>query len=568
MVIKENMARSHNLLLPRSDYFKWVRAAQKYALHFGVGITPDPAKAGEKEVVSVVALPNGYPLEGDITEWLGVRFPDLLLDMIEVGTPERLSEVLAERVALDQPYRTLVGEKSSSDAVTRFPHDRLYLFWPTDYPTILQPFGANAELYVQYGLPGHEGIDIRAPHGTNIYACADGEVYLVEDGHNQHNYGVQVRIRHAQGYRTIYAHLDEVLVSVGDHVNARQLIGRADSTGNSTGNHLHLTLKKDNATAESITDYPLDIIDPTPYLVYKHQEAAVLAALGITKDTGSLDSYPWTQPCLVGVNSREGGSMQEVDYRIITDANIEAVKISAQTPAATITQLRRINPDMFILAGMQPSDPAAVLSPQAWVNELHSAFLTFYNLGIRYFQIHEMPNLGQFGWRKSWSSGESFGNWWLRVADILKRDFPEARLGFPGVSSGGHVPGQRLDAGVFLDGADRAMFQADWLGVNCFWNSEAEMNTSTHGRFYEFLRERYPNKLLFITGFGNTNAYTNPVVKGREYVKYYQQLRTTPGVGAAFAQVISSASRYPSMVWRSEAGVANAIAAQVGRREI
>jgi hypothetical protein len=270
----------------------------------------------------------------------------------------------------------------------------------------------------------------------------------------------------------------------------------------------------------------------------------------------------------VGVNSREGGSMQEVDYQIIEDANIEAVKLTASTSATAITRLRRINPDIFLMAGMQPADPGAILSPQAWVNELHGAFLTFYNLGIRYFQIHETPNLQQYGWRKSWSSGESFGRWWLRVAEIIKGDFPEARLGFPGVSVGGHVPGQRLDSEVFLDGADRAMFQADWLGVNCFWSSEAEMNIPSHGRFYTYLRERYPNKLLFITRFGNLNTYTNPVVKGREYVKYYQQLCNTPGIGAGFAQVISSASRYPSMVWRSEEGQPNAIVSQVGGREI
>lgn len=561
------MGKTHILLLPRSDYFKWVRAAQKYALHFGVGITPDPAKVGEKDVVTIALPPNGYPQEGDIALWLEQHFPDVQLDVIEVDTPDSFAELMAERVTKDRPYMSLAGGKSGQDVVGRIPKDRLYLFWPTDYPTILQPFGANPELYVPYGLPGHEGVDIRAPYRTNIYACADGEVYLVEDGHNEHNYGKQVRIRHPQGYRTIYAHLDEVLVSVGDQVKARHLIGRADSTGNSTGNHLHLTLKKDHASANGETDYPLDIIDPTPYLVYKHQEAGVLVALGLSAETGTLESYPWTQPCLIGVNGREGGSMQEVDFSALEQARIEAVQISAQTPSSTIARLRQINPDMFLLAGMQAAQTNAVLTPQAWVDELHSAFHNFYNLGIRYFQIHQMPNLQQFGWRKSWTSGESFGNWWLRVVALLKAEFPEARLGFPGVSGGGHVPGQRLDAEVFLDGADRAMFRADWIGVNCYWSSEAEMNTPSHGKFYTLLRERYPNKLLFITGFGNINAFTNPIVKGREYVKYYQQLRTTPGVGAAFAQLISSSGGYPALVWRTEDGAPTAIVSQVGGRE-
>lgn len=560
------MAKSHILLLPRNDYFKWVRAVQKYALHFGVGITPDPVKAGEKDVISVAKAPNSYPHEGDIVSWLQLHHPKVLLDVIEVDSPEKLTEVLESRVSSDKPYSSLMGAKSGEDVRSRIPKDRLYLFWPTDYPTILQPFGANPELYAPYGLPGHEGVDIRAPYRTNVYACADGEVYLVEDGTNEHNYGKHVRIRHAQGYRTIYAHLDEVLVSVGDQVKARHLIGRADSTGNSTGNHLHLTLKKDNATANGDTDYPVDIIDPTPYLVFKHREAAVLAALGLSAELSSLESFPWTRNCLVGVNSREGGSMQEVDFSVVEQAKMEAVQIYAQTPSSTITRLREINPDMFLLAGMCTSATDAVLSPQVWVNEMHNSFRNLYNQGIRYFQIHRMPNLQQYGWRKSWTSGESFGGWWLRVVELLKGYFPEARLGFPPVSVGGHVPGQRMDAEVFLDGADKAMFQADWIGVNGYWSSQAEMNADSHGRFYQVLRERYPNKLLFITGFGNMNTYTNPVVKGREYVKYYQQLREVPGIGAAFAQVISSAERYPALVWRSEDGTPNAIVEQVGAR--
>lgn len=560
------MTNSHILLLPRSDYFKWVRAVQKYALHFGVGITPDPVKAGEKGIVSIVVVSNGYPQEGDIVSWMQQYHPKARLDVLEVDSPEKLTELLESRVTGDKAYTTLVGAKSGKEVRSRLSKDRLYLFWPTDYPTILQPFGANPELYMSYGLPGHEGVDIRAPYRTNVYACADGEVYLVEDGTIEHNYGKQVRIRHAQGYRTIYAHLDEVLVSVGDQVKARHLIGRADSTGNSTGNHLHLTLKKDNATASGETDYPLDIIDPTPYLVFKHQEAAVLAALGLSTELGTLESFPWTRACLVGVNSRAGGSMQEVDFSVIEQTKMEAVQIYAQTPPRTVARLREINPDMFLLAGMWASTPDEVLTPQVWVNQLHNAFRNLYNQGVRYFQIHQTPNLQQFGWRKSWTSGESFGRWWLRVVDLLKADFPDARLGFPPVSAGGHVPGQRMDADVFLDGADKAMFQADWIAVNGYWSSEAEMNANTHGRFYEVLRERYPNKLLFITGFGNVNAFTNPVVKGREYVKYYQQLCEVPGIGAAFAQVVSSADGYPALVWRSEDGTPTAIVEQVGAR--
>jgi len=139
------------------------------------------------------------------------------------------------------------------------------LRWPTDYHKITQPFGVNPQNYAKYGLPGHEGLDIQAPYGSNVYACADGLIYFVGWGSA---YGNQIRIDHENNFKTIYAHLLKPLVKVGNRVREGQLIGYADSTGNSTGSHLHLTLKKNGATAAKETAYPNDIVDPTPYLYF------------------------------------------------------------------------------------------------------------------------------------------------------------------------------------------------------------------------------------------------------------------------------------------------------------
>ena len=142
--------------------------------------------------------------------------------------------------------------------------------WPTQYGTITQNFGENPQVYRRFGLPGHEGIDFMAPHGSEIYAVADGFVSDVRlDGsidpvHKP--YGNQIRIQHDDGYTTIYAHLTQVVVARGQFVKAKQLIGLADNTGNSDGSHLHLSLKKQGATAAGTTTYPYDLIDPAPFL--------------------------------------------------------------------------------------------------------------------------------------------------------------------------------------------------------------------------------------------------------------------------------------------------------------
>jgi murein DD-endopeptidase MepM/ murein hydrolase activator NlpD len=140
--------------------------------------------------------------------------------------------------------------------------DFVFEFWPTEHCVITQAFGSNPKFYADYGLPGHEGIDLRAPAGSAIYSVAPGTVRAVH-ANLSHPYGLHVRIDHADGYQTIYAHLTRSMVAAGDTVLGGQQIGVAGSTGNSTGAHLHLTLKQ----ADSQTPgYPPGVIDPWPYL--------------------------------------------------------------------------------------------------------------------------------------------------------------------------------------------------------------------------------------------------------------------------------------------------------------
>ena len=143
--------------------------------------------------------------------------------------------------------------------------DRLRLHWPVDSRVITQRFGENPRIYAKFNLPGHEGVDLRAPVGANVYACADGEVFRVRPN-DGNAYGLQVRIRHRAGareYRTVYGHLSQVLVSEDEQVVAGQRIALAGNTGHSFAAHLHLTLKLVGAKTPG---YPDGIIDPLPYM--------------------------------------------------------------------------------------------------------------------------------------------------------------------------------------------------------------------------------------------------------------------------------------------------------------
>lgn len=131
---------------------------------------------------------------------------------------------------------------------------------------ITQAFGVNPQNYDQFGLPGHEGLDLRAPTGAKIVSVASGVVSGVYDAGNK-GYGRNVRVDHQDGWQTIYAHLQAAAVVAGEHVKAEQLLGYADNTGNSSGSHLHLTLKhRGHVYTDSRGTWPSNIHDPTPFI--------------------------------------------------------------------------------------------------------------------------------------------------------------------------------------------------------------------------------------------------------------------------------------------------------------
>jgi murein DD-endopeptidase MepM/ murein hydrolase activator NlpD len=92
-----------------------------------------------------------------------------------------------------------------------------------------------------YG-PGHLGIDITAPEGSNVYAAGAGIVTQAQGGYN-YGYGNVVQIDHGNGYVTVYAHLSQINVSVCQSVGQGAVVGYSGNTGNSFGAHLHFEIR-------------------------------------------------------------------------------------------------------------------------------------------------------------------------------------------------------------------------------------------------------------------------------------------------------------------------------------
>lgn len=90
----------------------------------------------------------------------------------------------------------------------------------------------------------HRGIDIAAPSGTPVRAARSGTVVFA--GWSTQGYGNLVRVRHAGGAETWYAHFSSIAVSVGQYVDQGDVVGRVGSTGLSTGPHLHFELHENS----------------------------------------------------------------------------------------------------------------------------------------------------------------------------------------------------------------------------------------------------------------------------------------------------------------------------------
>jgi len=100
----------------------------------------------------------------------------------------------------------------------------------------------------------HSGIDIPAPKGTKAYACAPGTVVSV--GYNA-VFGNRVIVSHGNGYQTLYAHFSSIAVKENQQVTTDTVIGYVGSTGQSTGNHLHLSVRKNGSYVN-----PLNYVSP------------------------------------------------------------------------------------------------------------------------------------------------------------------------------------------------------------------------------------------------------------------------------------------------------------------
>jgi Peptidase family M23 len=181
---------------------------------------------------------------GESIEPIAPRYkttPPGLLTMLGLVLRDRLrvSQRLAMpcRAAMKQISATVSSSEIVRDVAIRQHTLRANRFrWPVHGP-VSSGFGRRG-----FGA-WHSGVDIQAAHGQPIRAAAAGTVLF---SGWQSSYGRVVKIAHAGGFTTVYAHNLKNSVKAGDRVQPGTVIGAVGQTGRATGDHLHFEVRRED----------------------------------------------------------------------------------------------------------------------------------------------------------------------------------------------------------------------------------------------------------------------------------------------------------------------------------
>ena len=143
-----------------------------------------------------------------------------------------LAVVLAGCSHRNYPTTTSTSTSTPTPATSA---DSQSWYFPLPGAKVISPYGPRSGRQ-------HTGADLKTKNKDKIYAAFDGEVVF---SGKYHGYGNLIRIKHANGLETYYAHNSKNMVKVGQHVKAGQVIALVGQTGRATTPHLHFETRVD-----------------------------------------------------------------------------------------------------------------------------------------------------------------------------------------------------------------------------------------------------------------------------------------------------------------------------------
>lgn len=197
----------------------------------------DEAKAAvEEEEENVSALLSDKEKE------MGIVAADI--SNKEQAIREYEAQIAAENAEIAALEKAIAEEKARLAEESRRQYNGGMFAWPCPgYKRISDDYG-NRIHPILGTQQFHNGVDMAAPYGSAILAAYDGDVVAAAYNGSMGNY---VMIDHGSGLYTIYMHCSSLNVSKGQVVSKGQTIAAVGSTGRSTGNHLHFSVRKNGS---------------------------------------------------------------------------------------------------------------------------------------------------------------------------------------------------------------------------------------------------------------------------------------------------------------------------------
>ena len=186
----------------------------------------------EETKVYVNTMEEAEEIVSTLKEQYSEIEPDLVINQIYLDNVDEVNEETI-KLAKQELTDNLQEELEEKEKVDSRTINGIYLAVVPVTGRITSRFGAVESIRDHT----HKGIDIAATRGTPILAAASGTVTFA--GWSS-GYGYLVKIDHGSGVETYYGHCSKLYVSAGSTVEAGDKIAAVGSTGNSTGNHLHL----------------------------------------------------------------------------------------------------------------------------------------------------------------------------------------------------------------------------------------------------------------------------------------------------------------------------------------
>lgn len=249
---------------PQSEMRQQAIAELRHQIHRQQGAVDRLAADGRRDVNALAARLAELQAASIRLDALGGRLAQmgqLSLDEFDfsapapVGGPEEYDAVGSAdenelRAAIDALSEKLRRQSSQLDALQflmvnrQLENDLTPSGWPVRKGWISSRYGERSDPFTGERAH-HKGVDFAGTRGTEVLSVASGVVIRAS---RQASYGNTVEIDHGNGYRTRYAHNQELVVKPGDHVTAGQVIARMGSTGRSSAPHVHFEVLKDGAS--------------------------------------------------------------------------------------------------------------------------------------------------------------------------------------------------------------------------------------------------------------------------------------------------------------------------------